>query len=394
MPRKTPTNRKKIVSERNIWPDGWFVSSGKKVKGPFTASEVFDEKTNILDPSDKKNEHVLVSRKGFKKWYPKDDLRQLYKGESAIDNEIEESLRKDLLAELSQIESILESVSKPEVPKQSSGVVVKKTVGMEVFSAKPGVEASDRNKTIKLKSILGASAEPGEKMRPVNQSTKVASKTVAVKTVTKSMVNSVTRDIAKKVAGSTEDLQDKKIIRDGLSTKESNTDRDGIEQRRKIAKEAAEQIKNFTPSPENALSYYHMILQGRLRLGNLDMPTSVFLKGFTSLGFSTVGFITSKFGEVEWHVDASIKTKFHLLSKMLMVFPVMNIFYITKLANKIIEMESQNKYQATSILLTVLYSFIPGLACCYLQAKMNYHWRLHAMSSLKKDAVTFPHKKN
>ena len=72
-------------------------------------------------------------------------------------------MRKDLLAELSQIESILESVSKPEVPKQSSDVVVKKTVGMEVFSARPGVEASDRNKTIKLKSILGASAEPGER---------------------------------------------------------------------------------------------------------------------------------------------------------------------------------------------------------------------------------------
>ena len=88
-----------------------------------------------------------------------------------------------------------------------------------------------------------------------------------------------------------------------------------------------------------------MILQGRLRLGNLDLPTSVFLKGFLSLGFSTVGFITSKFGEVEWHVDARIKTKFHLLSKMLMVLPVVNIFYIAKLGHKIIEMESQNKYK-------------------------------------------------
>ena len=66
--KKHRNNRKKntnlVHSSASIWPDGWFVSNGDEIKGPFSAEQVFIEELDFHAVESA----LLVSRKGFKKF--------------------------------------------------------------------------------------------------------------------------------------------------------------------------------------------------------------------------------------------------------------------------------------------------------------------------------------
>jgi hypothetical protein len=394
---------------RNVWPDGWFVSNGEKIEGPFSAEEVFEKEfgKNILDPKSSGSSEVLVSRKGFKKWYRKDDLGRLFHDGSTIDKEVEESLKGDLLSELSQMESILSSVSPGDIASDIDGlndkksdrkekIVVKKTLGPEALSNAPKKPFSgSSNKS--LKKIVGAESESKAISESLKKASKKAARSVATKSLSKSVSKKATKKVAKKIAKATEDLQDKKLIKDTLISDNSKANSSGyesteieptgIEHRREVAKEAASKVKNFTPSSKNAFSYYHMILRGRLRLGNIYTPLAVAFTGLLTLGFSSASFITSSYRDVDWHIDPKSQKNFSFISKLLMCLPLINVIYFLKLAFKVEEMEMQNSYRSVNKFLTAVFSLVPGLAQFYLQKVINNHWRLHALSVMKKEGA-------
>lgn len=369
---KAPTDL--LANTKDIWPDGWFISNGDAIKGPFSAEQVFEK--NIADSFDDfthtRSDLILVSRKGFKKWYVKDDLTKLYLEGSSLSSEVEKSFKEDLKSELRQIEDILSSVKDKNPSKAASeperkNIVVKKTLGPSALS-----NASPRKSEVLEKERAALEKVAGASFEPVNKGISAAKK------------------VAKKVAGSTEDLQDKKIIADAYkaSVKADNNDHksSNIEKRRSEAKLAASEVRNFTPSKENSFSYYHMILRGRLRLGDIKKPSGELFKSLLCLGLNTPFYITSAKREVMWHIDPANKVNSSFFKSLLMLIPILNLVFYKNLANDIIEMEKQNNYKSVSVAVTLLLSLVPPFANFYLQKKINNHWRLHALCVMKKES--------
>ena len=373
------------VEPRNIWPDGWFVSNGRMVKGPYAAADVFGvscqvKLSKILAVSP---ERLLISRKGFKKWYAHEDLSKLYLegGMSVAGSElgvnsdsVEASIKSELLGELEEMENLLKAVKGENGPKlsdplsgeQSGKIVMKKTLGPSALGptqvATPAHIEKDRFET-----LMGAH----------NKNTDASDKAFDAVSA-----------VAKAVASSTEDLQDKKIIRDGLKHSISAADTSDISQeanvRRDDAALASEELRKFTPSKENAFAYHHMVLRGKLRLGDIKTASSELIAGFLSLGLNSGFFISRAFGESMWHMNPAANHKTSKLVVMLSMIPIINLIFYKRLAEKIQQMELQNNYHATSVPAATLLGLCPPIANAYLQAKLNKHWKLHALNVMQK----------
>lgn len=135
------------------------------------------------------------------------------------------------------------------------------------------------------------------------------------------------------------------------------------------------------------LSYYHLILRGRLRLGSLQgLFACAFWKFFLSFG------LYLKF----WYEQAVIESMFHLDDPLInhkaqknwmVLIPGIHIILLYKLANLILQMEIQNHYRRTSPITTIFLSLFPPLAIFYLQRAMNQHWCLHVIHSVRQNKV-------
>lgn len=326
----------------DIWPDGWYVSDGEDVKGPFEADKVFNLIGNRQDLG--RDENLIVSRRGFKKWYRLGDLEKLFIDNDYCDNDLEESLKEDLLEELYQVEAILTSV------KEQSTKNVQQKIG-DIPQKDEGTNAEER----------GLRYPTRQKVVPDKRS-----------------LQAITSKLAKKIAQDTPDLQDKKLASDTMLQKKE------IWKHSEQALTAANMVKNYRPSEENSIAYYHMTLRGRLRLGDLKTPSGEMVVSLLTFGLISPFFIRRVAKEISWHVDKNIASKeLKPFATVLMIVPILNIFYFSKLCQEIIKMEKQNSYRSTSVTLGSLLAITPPLACFYVQSKLNKHWRLHVSNVLK-----------
>lgn len=382
------------VEPKNIWPDGWFVSNGKQVKGPYAAADVFGvscqvKLSRILGVSP---ERLLISRKGFKKWYAHEDLTKLYLeggmsvSSSSVSDSVESSLKSDLLGELEEMETLLQTVKGEAGPSlgvssstksSSKKVVMKKTLGPSAL-APGGLATPSHIEKTNLENVVGAAGFSGTSAKAENS--EKAFEAVSV--------------VAKTVAAQTEELQDKKIIRDGISSLAENKKHiDSVEVKSKpheaevrhdAALEASNKLRNFKPSKQNAFAYNHMILRGKLRLGDIKTATSELLFGTLCAGLNAGFFISRAFGEATWHMNPAANHKTSKLVILLSMIPVLNLIFYKRLADKIQQMELQNNYHSISVPGAVILGLCPPLANAYLQSKLNKHWKLHALSVMQK----------
>jgi hypothetical protein len=128
--------------------------------------------------------------------------------------------------------------------------------------------------------------------------------------------------------------------------------------------------------PELGIDYNHLQLSGRLRLGPLLNPSKEAMLCFITFGVSWMPWFQRAEIFVHWHLDASFP-RFGLGKKLALVFPGLHMVLIYRLAKKILSMESQNHYRATSPAMAFALALFPPFAVVYLQKALNRHWRLH-----------------
>jgi hypothetical protein len=154
---------------------------------------------------------------------------------------------------------------------------------------------------------------------------------------------------------------------------------------------AAPEAPATTPvkNPKQLLMREYFLARGRLRLGKLRNP---WLSGVIGLPLSLGAF---------WYVwvrDLAREVAFHARAEKsdippvgLALVPGAHIYVIHKLAQRVAEMEAQNKYTSVRPAIAALLAFCPPLAVIYLQNAANRHWLLHAKhSSIKKPPETAP----
>lgn len=144
----------------------------------------------------------------------------------------------------------------------------------------------------------------------------------------------------------------------------------------------APSLKHSKADLRKLMEQEHLLLRGRLRLGNVRSP---FVQGFL-LSIVTAMFywgmwFSSTSQEVAWHLIGRTKLP-KALPHWLAYVPGIHIYMTWKLAAMISGMERQNGYRATSPVTAAALSLVPPLAIYYLQAAINDHWRMHVRHSL------------
>jgi hypothetical protein len=104
---------------KNVWPDQWFVSDGTKIQGPLSAEETFSARNKISElfselDSTQLESRILVSRKGFTKWYEYRELHNLYLNGRVSSNTIVANLRSEILNELDRMKTLLPNPTEKE----------------------------------------------------------------------------------------------------------------------------------------------------------------------------------------------------------------------------------------------------------------------------------------
>lgn len=104
---------------KNVWPDQWFVSDGTKIQGPLSAEETFSARNKVSElfsnlDAKQLESRILVSRKGFTKWYEYREPHNLYLNGRVSSNTIVANLRSEILNELDRMKTLLPSKNAKE----------------------------------------------------------------------------------------------------------------------------------------------------------------------------------------------------------------------------------------------------------------------------------------
>lgn len=227
-------------ARRDLWPDHWFLSDGENTFGPFSPGEMFeavymDELVPDfagIDPSS-----IIVSRKGFEKWYAYTDLKNLYEHGYTPSGGVEESLKQELLAELEQIKGLLKDQKNQKNQKnQKVDTEQREQPKSDEFLRHAAENLSEnvrenplkQQREVEVGELFASSPESSQRLSPLPLTSKGTSRVpkspasfgsitgVDTPITSRELIEKSVRSAASQVADLTEELQDRKIIRDGL----------------------------------------------------------------------------------------------------------------------------------------------------------------------------------
>lgn len=414
------------------WPDGWYIFERGMITGPHKTKEAFTDARQIPDESD---EEILISRKGFSKWYNFSDLSSLYKkadktfisGNMSV-QEIEECLSND-------IEKLANLLKKVE--KEAAIEITQNTTLQEISSLESIVKADDSdsysnlslidvlyeshnnsipisnpvNHAVTKKTVGPKSLEPTKLSNPFehhesfnakndqsnsnNDHQVIKEKNASIPKDRQSMQDSNQNRLEQNAMhdqASTSDNRDKQITKSkiktplqytnvGLRDKVNRAGGEALKQQQKLHNQQPELHSKMTIA--SRLAYNHMMLAGRLRLGPLLSPfIEAYPKFIATLGFQWGIWLKRSFVATQIHLHGSANVS--VFKIFLAMIPLWHFIEAYKLANMIAKMEMQNGYKRTSPFFATLLAMFPPFTISYLQNSMNGHWRLHVLNATNK----------
>jgi len=313
------------VSTKNVWPDQWFVSDGLNIEGPLTAKDAFssvEKVSEIFKAIDKSkiSSQLVVSRKGFTKWYKYSELHNLYMNGRAESQSIVANLRSDIILEIDRMKTLLPTEKKLDSPKSQSFESVYASIQPEGESA------------------LFADALGDPKL--------------------------LLPDASKNQAYSSQFALNLEAL---LRNKESSS------LNRDPSKSA------FPPKMEEdlagkSLDYLLLMYRGRLRLGELSSPLKTAASALFI--FSLPEWISKYYQEILWHLDDGHFKKKNVLP-WLGILPIFNLLVFYRLATAMLAVEVQNNYRSISLFKALMLSFFPPACVYYLEQAAQKHWVSH-----------------
>ncbi len=325
------------VPTKNVWPDQWFVSDGLNIEGPLTAIDAFSsvekvsEIFNAIEKS-KISTQLLVSRKGFTKWYKYSELHNLYIHGRAESQSIVANLRNDIILEIDRMKTLLPT----EKDSASYGYQSPESL---YASIQPEGEALMFGEVKDLDSFSHRFSKP-----PSNPLAK-----------TQATTNEIPSNEIPKA------LEAYFLNKEGSSLKAD-------------ANKSTVSFKIEEDLAGKSLDYLHIMFRGRLRMGELSSPFKV--AASTLVPFQLPEWISKYYQEILWHLDdAHFKKK--NVSPWVGMIPVFNLLVFYRLATAMLAAEIQNNYRSISIFKALFLSFFPPAGVYYLERAAQKHWITH-----------------
>ncbi len=325
------------VPTKNVWPDQWFVSDGLNIEGPLSANDAFSsvekvsEIFNAIEKS-KISTQLLVSRKGFTKWYKYSELHNLYIHGRTESQSIVANLRNDIILEIDRMKTLLPT-------EKNSSSYGSQSLESIYASIQPEGE------TLMVGEASGFDSFSKPLSKPLSQSV--------------SNPQSAQNGIP---SNATPRAVDASFVNKERSFLQSEPNKGTFSF--KIEEDLA----------GKSLDYLHIMFRGRLRMGELSSPLKV--AASTLVPFQLPEWISKYYQEILWHLDdAHFKKK--NVSPWLGMIPVLNVIVFYRLATAMLAAEIQNNYRSISIFTALFLSFFPPAAVYYLERAAQKHWITH-----------------
>jgi hypothetical protein len=135
----------------------------------------------------------------------------------------------------------------------------------------------------------------------------------------------------------------------------------------------------ITRYPQSFQGRYRFF-KGRERLGALRNEFLICLVWLpVTLGLYWFWWLKKGFQELLWHSFRRYDYKTFLPPLGLSLIYGVHFVFVYKLSKLLLFVEKQNGYRRTSPKMATILALVPPLAMCYLQSRLNDHWRKHVV---------------
>lgn len=316
------------------WPDDWYVYDGGQVKGPLSASETF-----ALAHEDPRGKPCLVSRKGFMQWYALQDLSALFNLTAAMGQRVAHAKA---------------AVSPRPKPPQALAVLGRDERRAQETQARPPADG------------LPEHLHPS---RPF-QSQRVEKGHVTPRP-SASLVHPVDANRAVFLPAQASSPP----VRPTPADQDFAPD-DGLLPSEIDEGKAAATAQARASAGMPSLMRDYIASKARLRLGQLREPWIAGLVGLPlSLGVYWILWFRDLAQELQNHRSGPVRG--NPPPFWWAAIPIVHVYMTFRLAQELLSLEQENRYQSTDPWLAAFLALLPPLALIYLQREANKHWLLH-----------------
>ncbi len=369
-----------------LWHDKWFIMDNGTLRGPFTTAEAVKIKAREAG-----SKNYLISRRGFKKWYPINEVVELHNelqkfgyNEVVFKKEMEANLIHELQSSVAANNEDIDDEFDRYFLKNEAGIKAKK---IEVAKKRPKQKQNESFIAKKIgilgrpfggkramKSLTIASDIDNEDLADCSQ----VSETSQIAPQEDSSSNKLPLAKTKKIKQKTSSL-DNKSEKLALKLKEKSEKK--LKEKQQKQNETA--VNSSHPSKltqkQFAKKYASLILG--LRLGPLkNVYLESIVKFFMTIGFYWPVWYLETLNAVIYHTTGN-KPKRSYLTFIKTMIPGYHVWMSYQLATLVSQMEQQNNYQFTKPKNMFFLGVLPFAAIFSLQKAVNHHWVLHAISS-------------
>ena len=327
--------------------DGWYLSDGKSVSGPFSLTLALSTSLKKHHLYAKYFSYNFISRNGYKKWYDKsiinalvnkalpDDLTWKWTDENNLNIAL-----KSYGFDKNDIVNKLKPTTKfyTHLPSTHSKIALSHNNSHKLAS-KNNIQNSNHQKKPKSKKVIKNSIT--SKFSPINPSSSLSS----------SHITTTARSL--------------------------------------------QPDQNQKPSP--CLESWYLILKGKLRLGKINRPLLTLVFNLLTIGVTNYSIISTIQSEINWYQQKTLYKKnyvTHTISSLvgypfLMIFSLVPLLSAPLYACYALKINSLDKntqlipYAQISLPLAIMLSLFPPLALYYLQHHLNMFWKSRIKLYLK-----------
>lgn len=367
-----------------VFPKNWYFYREGKVQGPAAIDEIMR-----AGSKDGQGQKILVSKIGFEKWYPIDDLGELFAAQSQM--ELETAIEIEQLKKMAQQKTQHLRDKQPTVAARNIETLQQQSG--QYFQQYYSIQSPTQPKHLNFQAPAPQAVEPPETNVSIPFQQEQGNKKPIQEPVTKATPEQVIAEAPTFMAAAPQ-------ARTATLTKPAPTKLSRLQKQnvKRAAKNATHtQTKSIKPTrhgtatmqaavasaatlEQNVFNQIYVSNKGPLRLGRFQNALgTAFLMFPLSLGLFWISWFRSTLIEVYWHVTGDYNLKGKIPSTWLALIPGVHFYFAYKFARLLRNAEQQDGYRSTQPWFATWLAVFPPFYMMYMQDQINSHWRNHVL---------------
>ena len=356
----------KNINNNNWHMDGWFLSNGELISGPFSINVVINADEVSNHRYDQFSCYRFISRTGFSKWYDRTVIKNLFKS----------SIPKDLMWQWSNEEKLKLALNSYNFQKLNSHASKANNTDKQITNNYNDNQKSANDHSITIKSSKTTNYNSLSSFSKANN----FSSDFCTSNIKNSNKNSKTSHISSISLLPSSNINSNLNSHSNISNlKNSNN----IKSAANLSKMSLNDLKNSFID-ENQL---YITLKGKLRLGQIDNCLASFVFNIFTLGINIYSTLKKMKSEIYWYSDLyesntsnKILKIFKLISTPFYIFlcmmPIISAPMYYSCARRINKLQISADYKdRCSLVIVLMLSLLPPLALAYLQYHLGNYWK-------------------